>query len=125
MLVRPILLHRMALVSVRLFCKKLRNLQEFFGQRGYRPHWQKIVRTPMALGSSGGSVSRPGNSRRGPVCVCFLFCLVFFFNWTNATSLMVFILNVVVFILPSLQGFSYFLEEKPLGRGWLCRCWAL
>ena len=28
---------------------------------------------------------------------------------------MVFILNVVVFILPSLQGFSYFLEENVLG----------
>ena len=123
MLVRPMLLHRMALVSVRLFCKKLRNLQEFFGQMGYRAHWQKIARTPMALGSSGGSVSRPGNSRRGPLSV-FVFCFVlfFFFTWTNATSLMVFILNVVVFILPSLRGFSYFLEEKPLGRGWLCRC---
>ena len=27
----------MALVSVRLFCKNLGNLQEFFGQRVYRP----------------------------------------------------------------------------------------
>ena len=32
MLVRPMLLHRMALVSVRLFFKNLGNLQEFFGQ---------------------------------------------------------------------------------------------
>ena len=31
------LLHRMALVSVRLFCKHLGNLQEFFGQMVYRP----------------------------------------------------------------------------------------
>ena len=37
MLVRPMLLHRMALVSDRLFCKNLGNLQEFFGQIVYRP----------------------------------------------------------------------------------------
>ena len=37
MLVRPMLLHLMALVSVRLFCKHLGNLQEFFGQMVYRP----------------------------------------------------------------------------------------
>ena len=49
MLVRPMLLHRMALVSVRLFCKNLGNLQEFFGQMVYRPPWQKIARTPMPL----------------------------------------------------------------------------
>ena len=30
MLVRPMLLHRMALVSVRLFCKNLGYLQEWF-----------------------------------------------------------------------------------------------
>ena len=47
MLVRPMLLHRMALVSVRLFCKNLGNLQDFFGQMVYRPPWQKIARTPM------------------------------------------------------------------------------
>ena len=49
MLVRPMLLHRMALVSVRLFCKNLGNLQEFFGQIVYRPPWQKIARTPMPI----------------------------------------------------------------------------
>ena len=48
MLVRPMLLHRMALVSVRLFCKNLGNLQEFFGQMVYHPPWQKIPRPPMA-----------------------------------------------------------------------------
>ena len=37
----------MAVVSFRLFCKNLGNLQEFFGQMDYRPPWQKIVRTPM------------------------------------------------------------------------------
>ena len=37
----------MALVSFRLFCKNLGNLQEFFGQMDYRPPWQKIARTPM------------------------------------------------------------------------------
>ena len=41
------MLHRMALVSFRLFCKNLGNLQEFFGQMDYRPPWQKIARTPM------------------------------------------------------------------------------
>ena len=50
MLVRPMLLHRMALVSVRQFCKNLGNLQEFFGQMVYRPPWQKIARTPMVFG---------------------------------------------------------------------------
>ena len=45
--VRPMLLHRMALVSFRLFCKNLGNLQEFFGQMVYRPPWPKIARTPM------------------------------------------------------------------------------
>ena len=40
----------MALVSFRLFCKNLGNLQEFFGQMDYRPPWQKIARTPMGLG---------------------------------------------------------------------------
>ena len=49
MLVRPMLLHRMALVSVRQFCKNLGNLQEFFGQMVYRPPWQKIARTPMKI----------------------------------------------------------------------------
>ena len=44
----PMLLHRMALVSFRLFCKNLGNLQEFFGQMVYRPPWPKIARTPMA-----------------------------------------------------------------------------
>ena len=49
MLVRPMLLYRMALVSVRLFGKNLGNLQEFFGQMVYRPPWQKIARTPMSV----------------------------------------------------------------------------
>ena len=35
--VRPMLLHRMALVSFRLFCKNLGNLQQLFGQMVYRP----------------------------------------------------------------------------------------
>ena len=48
--VRPMLLHRIALVSFRLFCKNLGNLQEFFGRMVYRPPWQKIARTPMHIG---------------------------------------------------------------------------
>ena len=47
--VQPMLLHRMALVSFRLFCKNLGNLQEFFGQMVYRPPWPEIARTPMKL----------------------------------------------------------------------------
>ena len=47
--VRPTLLHRMALVSFLLFRKNLGNLGEFFGQIVYRPPWQKIARTSMAL----------------------------------------------------------------------------
>ena len=46
---RPMLLHRKALVSFRLFCKNLGNLHEFFGQMVYRPPWPKIARTPMLL----------------------------------------------------------------------------
>ena len=34
---RPMLLHRMALVSFRLFCKNLGNLHEFFGKMVYPP----------------------------------------------------------------------------------------
>ena len=50
MLVRSMLLHRMALVSVRLFCKNLGNLQEFcLGKWFTGPPWQKIARTPMFL----------------------------------------------------------------------------
>ena len=37
-----------ALISVRLFCKNLGNLQKFFGQMVYRPpRWKKIAHTPM------------------------------------------------------------------------------
>ena len=48
--VRPMLLHRMAIVSFRMFCKNLGNLQEFFRRMVYRPPplpWPKIARTPM------------------------------------------------------------------------------
>ena len=38
-----------ALVSARLFCKNLSNLQTFFGQMVYCPPWQKPSRTPMAF----------------------------------------------------------------------------
>ena len=31
----PMLLHRMALISFRLFCKNVGNLQDFFGQMVY------------------------------------------------------------------------------------------
>ena len=48
----------MALVSFRLFCKNLGNLQEVFGQMDYRPPGQKIARTPMhdGFGNPGLSV---------------------------------------------------------------------
>ena len=47
--VRPMLLHHMGLVSFRLFCNNLGNLQEFFRQMVYRPPWPKIASTPMLL----------------------------------------------------------------------------
>ena len=40
--VRPMLLHRMAFVSFRPFCKNLGNLQEFFGQVVYQPPGRKL-----------------------------------------------------------------------------------
>ena len=43
---RPVLLHRMALVSFRLFCKNLGNLHEFFGQMVYRP---PLAELPVCL----------------------------------------------------------------------------
>ena len=49
MLVRPMLLHRMALVCVRLFCKYLGNLQEFFGQMVYRPPPPPDKKLPVGL----------------------------------------------------------------------------
>ena len=48
--VRPMLLHRFALVSFRLSCKNLGNLQDFLGGKWFTappPPWQKITRTPM------------------------------------------------------------------------------
>ena len=38
-----------ALVTVRLFCKNLGNLQKRFGQMVYRHSWKKIARTPMQI----------------------------------------------------------------------------
>ena len=43
-LVRPMLLHRMAPVSVRLFGQ----LAGIFWANGLTPPWQKIARTPMS-----------------------------------------------------------------------------
>ena len=58
-----------ALVSVRLFCKTLGNLQQFFGQMVYRPPWQKIARTLMLIpvgfyNRNIKSASKPGSSCR-------------------------------------------------------------
>ena len=50
--VRPMLLHRMGLISFRLFCKNLGYLQEFFGQMVYHPPWPKIACTPMHVSMS-------------------------------------------------------------------------
>ena len=41
----------MALISIRLFRKNLGNLRDVFGQKVYRPPWQKISRTPMIFGA--------------------------------------------------------------------------
>ena len=45
--VRPMLLHYMALVSFRLFCKKFEQLARIFWANGLPPPWQKIARTPI------------------------------------------------------------------------------
>ena len=43
----PMLLHRMALVSFRLFCKNLGNLANGLKRPTPPPPWPKIARTPM------------------------------------------------------------------------------
>ena len=48
---RPMLVHRMTLVSFRLFRKNLGNLREFFGQMVHRPPGKKNARTPMTYSS--------------------------------------------------------------------------
>ena len=63
--VRPMLLHRMALVSFRLFCKNLGNLQQLFGQMVYRPPWQNIARTPMLVDSLGREQADAWRGRLG------------------------------------------------------------
>ena len=56
MSVRPMLLHRMALVSFRLFCTNLGNLQELSGQMVYRPPGRKLpVRLYVYMACLGGS----------------------------------------------------------------------
>ena len=44
---RPMLLHRMTLVSFRMFRKNLGNLGELFVQISLPPAGKKIARTPM------------------------------------------------------------------------------
>ena len=51
--VRPMLLHRMALVSFRLFCKNLGNLQECFEQMVYRPPPPPAENCPYAYALAG------------------------------------------------------------------------
>ena len=50
----------MALVSFRIFCKKLGLLRDFFGQMVYRPPWQKISRTPMVAGPNPSRINTQG-----------------------------------------------------------------
>ena len=57
---RPMLLHRMALVSFRLFCKNLGNSHEFFGQMVYPP--------PLAENSANNSeTGGPKDLRLGQI----------------------------------------------------------
>ena len=44
---RPMLLHRMTLVSFRMFRKNLGNLGEVVCANQFTARWQKIARTPM------------------------------------------------------------------------------
>ena len=66
------LLHRMALVSFRLFCKNLCNLQEFFGQMVYRPPSLKIARTPMVFGTVEMFLHVPSLTEKGPFTSLFV-----------------------------------------------------
>ena len=51
---RPMLLHRMAHVSFRLFLKKFGQLARIFRANGSPPpHLQKIARTAMVVGGVG------------------------------------------------------------------------
>ena len=51
--VRPLLLHRMALVSFRLYdSEKFGQLARIFWANGLPPPWQKISRTPMSVSNS-------------------------------------------------------------------------
>ena len=72
MLVRPMFLHRMALVSVRLFCKNLGDLQEFFGQMVYRPPLQSFAKNcPYAYANGTFWLHRPDISHRAfGYCSC-------------------------------------------------------
>ena len=70
MLVRPMLLHRMALVPVRLFCKNLGNLQEFLGKWFTAPLGKKL---PVRLWhlDSKRLFSPPRCKRwKNEVCIC-------------------------------------------------------
>ena len=46
---RPMLVHRMTLVSFRLLRENLGNLREFFGQMVHRPPGKKNAGTPMSI----------------------------------------------------------------------------
>ena len=72
MLVRPMFLHRMALVSVRLFCKNLGDLQEFFGQMVYRPLLQSFAKNcPYAYANGTFWLHRSDISHRAfGYCSC-------------------------------------------------------
>ena len=77
--VRSMLLQR-ALVSVRLFCKNLGNLQKFFGQMVHRPlpppPLQKIARTSMITANLCSSMLHKKTKEN----VLKIFCLLFFFR---------------------------------------------
>ena len=67
-----------ALVSVRLFCKNLGNLQKFFGQMVYRPPWQKIARTPMGSKKCPlfvyCTIQKHANSKEKSLTTGYVFC---------------------------------------------------
>ena len=78
--VRPMLFHHMTLVSVRLFCKKLGNLQEFLGNwlTAYPGYQRFFSRAAGIFGVGRRPKSRTAKPREKPLArsLCSMAVLV-------------------------------------------------
>ena len=77
-----------ALVSARLFCKNLSNLQTFFGQMVYCPPWQKPSRTPMvnnspllSLSSGWHHIAESFTVLKVSFAFIYFSCIEWFITW--------------------------------------------